>query len=101
MSEYVGKFLRKKGQGNGEYNPLDGWQCKWTYKICWSGGGDRIHLVALTDGMITSRFTEDDLDAWIIKRNMVQMTKKEVIAFFEADGGGSGNFSPIGRYKDE
>lgn len=78
----VGKYFRKKGV-SGNYNPNHGWDRKWTHKVGFNAGTGKLHLVAMTDGMITKEKSHKDILDWIEKEGMVQMTKSEVISFFD------------------
>jgi hypothetical protein len=80
VMEYAGKYIRK----NVDFDPSDGWQRKWTYKVGWIGSGKHIHLVAMTDGMITKEMTENELLERMIKDGMVWMSKQEIIEFIQA-----------------
>lgn len=78
MSFYVGKYFRKQGV----YDPNDGWCRKWTYKVGYHISGRQMHLVAMTDGMLSGRKGHREVSEWIEKQGMVQMTKSEIIEFF-------------------
>lgn len=77
----VGKYFRKSGA----YNAMNGGDRKWTYKVGYHVSGKKMHLVALTDGMITKQKSHVDIMDWIEKEDMIQMSKIEVIAFFTHD----------------
>ena len=75
----IGRYFRKSG----EYDPSNGWQRKWTYKLGWVGSGSNPRLVAMTDGMIIK---PGHLQNWVQDNDMVEMTRLEVISFIVHDG---------------
>lgn len=63
------------------YDPTNGWQRKWTYKVAWKGSGDSPSLIAMTDGMTIVLKSKEELREWLYINDMVQMTKDEVMGF--------------------
>jgi len=85
----TGRYIRKRGK-TGVYHSSDGWHRKWTHKVAWYQSGKKIHLVAMTDGMITAELTPEEFDSWMTDKDMVFMSRKEMIEFIE---NGSDNFA--------
>ena len=85
MTGRSGHYLRKRVDG--DYDPSNGWQAKWTYKVCWVASWKTVRLVAMTDGMVTRERTPDDLEQWIEQYDMVQMTQSEMMDFMREMGG--------------
>ena len=80
----LGRYLRKRGS-QGSYFPKNGWHRKWTYFVGWHGRGKSIRLIAMVDGMVTNEFTSEELESWMSKKDMVVMTKNEILSFFLND----------------
>ena len=79
-----GLYFRKRVE---TWNPSDGWQRKWTYKIGWVGSSDSPRAMAMTDGMVISFKSKGNLYEWIAKNDMVAMSSKEMVGFIINDSG--------------
>ena len=69
----AGLFVCKRPEEGQAFKP-SGWTCKWTHKIGFSGGArEGTVLVAMTDGMISSKMTPKECADYLTEQDMMVM----------------------------
>lgn len=79
------EFSNRKNILERQFKP-NGWTSKWTYKIGYSFGGkekEKFHLLSMTDGLVGSIKTAEEMAKYLNKEKMIPMPYKWLMATME------------------